>query len=207
MLRVSQISNCRLNWRGNMQKSDPIRNINELTAFKNYYLHIKPNPRNYLLIIFGLNTALRISDLLNIKWGDIFENNGKIKRHLQITETKTKKHKTIYLNNNIVYAIQNYSTENHNNNHYLFSHTNNKEIKITRVQAFRIIKEASSYCHLDGIISCHSLRKTFGYHARIQGADPAVLVDIFNHSSYEVTKRYLGIDQDDQDDIYKNIII
>ena len=48
-------------------------------------------------------------------------------------------------------------------------------------------------------------KKTFVYHAWKQGAPLAVLVNIYNHSSYDVTKRYLGIEQDDKDSIYKDI--
>ncbi len=34
-----------------------------------------------------------------------------------------------------------------------------------------------------------------------------MLVSIYNHSSYEVTKRYLGIEQDDRDKIFQEIIL
>ena len=56
-----------------------------------------------------------------------------------------------------------------------------------------------------GVVSCHSLRKTFGYHAWRQGVPPVLLMNIYNHSSFQVTKRYLGIEQDDRDRIFKNI--
>ena len=87
---------------------------------------------------------------------------------------------------------------------FIFPHTN-KNVPITRTQAFRIIKEAADYCHISGIISCHSLRKTFGYHAWKQGVPPVMLVTVFNHSSFNITKRYLGIEQDDKDKIFKKI--
>lgn len=54
-------------------------------------------------------------------------------------------------------------------------------------------------------ISCHSLRKTFGYHAWKQSVPPTMLMDIYNHSSYQITKRYLGIDQDDKDQVFEKI--
>ena len=76
---------------------------------------------------------------------------------------------------------------------------------INRVQAYRIIKEAAQAAGLDEYVSCHSLRKTFGYFAWKQGVPPAMLMDIYNHSSYRVTKRYLGIEQDERDCVFQQI--
>ena len=43
-----------------MGTTQPIRNNDELTAFRMYYKDIRPNSRNYCLIVMGLNTTLRI---------------------------------------------------------------------------------------------------------------------------------------------------
>ena len=58
---------------------------------------------------------------------------------------------------------------------------------------------------MEGNISCHSLRKTFGYHAWKHGIQPALIMNLYNHSSMENTKRYLSIDQDERDSVYLNI--
>ena len=55
-----------------MGTTQPIRNKDELTAFRMYYKDIRPNSRNYCLIVMGLNTALRISDLLRLKWDNVY---------------------------------------------------------------------------------------------------------------------------------------
>ena len=51
------------------------------------------------------------------------------------------------------------------------------------------------------------MRKTFGYYAWKCGTPPAILMDIYNHSSYEITKRYLGIKQDDKDSVFFKVNI
>ena len=56
-----------------MGTTQPIRNRKELQKFSTYYQTVKPHPRNYALIILGLNTALRISDLLQLQWFDVYD--------------------------------------------------------------------------------------------------------------------------------------
>lgn len=194
-----------------MNSAQPIKKTRDLEKFKNYYKEIKPNHRNELLIILGLNTALRISDILSLKWKYIYDFERKeYKDHITITEQKTGKMSQIYINSNVLNALKDYKEylEQRNkvidSNTYLFNHSN-KNVPITRSQAFRIVKEAADYYSISGVISCHSLRKTFGYHAWKQGASPVLLVTIFNHSSFNITKRYLGIEQDDKDQIFKKI--
>ena len=196
-----------------MNTAQPIRNREDLENFKRYYLEIHPNARNQLLVILGLNTALRISDLLNLQWKDIYLFEWeKYKDHICLVEQKTGKKSCIYVNQNIICALQAYrlallqEKKELSPQDYLFSHTNKNE-PITRVQAFRIVKRAASYYQIPGVICCHSLRKTFGYQAWRQGVPPALLVNIYNHSSYEVTKRYLGIEQEDRDRIFQDIQI
>ena len=48
-------------------------------------------------------------------------------------------------------------------------------------------------------IGTHTLRKTFGYHFYKKTKDVAMLQDIFNYSAPVVTKRYIGISQDEID--------
>ena len=196
-----------------MNLAQPIKKTGDLEKFKNYYEDVKPNKRNKLLIVLGLNTALRISDILSLKWGIVydFERNS-YRDHIIITEQKTGKRTQIYMNSSVLDALEQYKQSMELNQsevcskNYLFTHSN-KNIPITRTQAFRIIKEVADYYNLSGVISCHSLRKTFGYHAWKRGVPPVLLVTIFNHSSFNVTKRYLGIEQEDRDNIFKKVTL
>ena len=69
-------------------------------------------------------------------------------------------------------------------NDYIFESLGFENKPITRIQAFRIIKRAAEACNISGVVSCHSLRKTFGYHAWQQGISPVLLMNIYNHSSF-----------------------
>ncbi|MDR2132920.1 MAG: tyrosine-type recombinase/integrase, partial [Clostridiales Family XIII bacterium] len=76
---------------------------------------------------------------------------------------------------------------------------------ISRQQAHRIVSESAEALGFASRVSCHSLRKTFGYLAWKAGRSPAVIMKIYNHSSFAVTERYLGITQDDLDDCYRHL--
>lgn len=80
-----------------MCTTQPIKNPKELEALKNFYLTQQPNLRNYAMINTGLNTALRIGDLLSLKWKDVYcFETGSYRTHLVIQEEKQEK-KTVSL--------------------------------------------------------------------------------------------------------------
>lgn len=196
-----------------MSTTQPIKDKKALEKFKNYYL-LKENYRNYTLIILGLNTALRISDILTLKWKDVYNYpENRFRRHICLKEQKTGKENMIAINPSLTTALKQemdflaHSGGFPHQEHYLFSGSRSKDIPLSRYQAFRIIKEAAFHAGMEEHISCHSLRKTFGYYAWKQGVPPAMLMNIYNHSSYQITKRYLCIEQDDRDEVFMKINI
>ena len=66
-----------------MNNVEPIRNQQKIYAIKQYILGDKYNPayreRDYLLFVFGINSALRISDLLSLKVKDVLNAQGDIR--------------------------------------------------------------------------------------------------------------------------------
>lgn len=184
-----------------MAVSEPIKDKNELKELADYYLK-NGQIRNYTLIIMGVGTALRISDLLRLKWTDVYdETRNKFRTHITLTEQKTGKTKKIALNKQILGALNLYYPLHRSN--FIFANNRKNDCAISRVQAWRIIHCAAEKLGISGKISCHSLRKTWGYHAwKDKKISPVVIMDIYNHSSYEVTRRYLGVAQDDLDKAY-----
>lgn len=190
-----------------MSTTQPIRDRKVLQDFKNYYLYEEYNPRNYALIVIGLNTALRISDILHIKWEMVFSSKPLcFKSHIIVKEEKTGKENRIFLNPEVERVLTYYyEFSDKKLTGYILQGKNGSSSPLSRCQAYRIIKRAAERVGLEDIIRCHSLRKTFGYHAWKQGTPPALLMSIFNHSSYQITKRYLCIEQDDKDEVFSKI--
>ena len=183
-----------------MKTTQPIRNKHQIRALAEYYLK-RGEIRNHVLIVMGLYTALRISDLLRLQWDDVFNfATGKVRSSISITEKKTGKSKTIALNAGIIKALSLYSGVAKPGAFVIESKKTRKAI--SRIQAYRLIRAAADALEFKNNVSCHSLRKTFGYHAWKSGISPAVIMDIYNHNSMAITRRYLGVSQDDRDAVY-----
>ena len=186
-----------------MSTTQPIRDREKLEQFRNYYRFKEPNRRNYLLIVTTMNTALRISDVLKLRWTDLYDfDEDRFQEHINITETKTHKKQTIAINSNIKDAVASY-LKIPSPWHGDFVFKGYGPGPMSRTTAWRIVKKAAVESGMPEHISPHALRKTFGYFAWKRGIQPAVIMSIYNHSSYAITKRYLGIDQDDKDEIYQ----
>lgn len=144
--------------------------------------------RDLLFFLIGINTGLRVNDLVRLKVSDV-----KDKTILSMREGKTNKQREInvgMLQNEIQVYIQDKSVDA-----YLFtSQKGNKAISTTQV--YRILNDAADYLGRNDI-GTHTMRKTFGYHHYKQFKDVAILQEIFNHAAPNITKKYIGIRQDE----------
>ena len=102
-------------------------------------------------------------------------------------------------------AIKEYlNTRNYTENEPLFISRKNKGF-LLRQQAYKIINGVAKAVGIKENIGTHTLRKTFGYHAYNNGYDITLIQKLFNHSSPSVTLRYIGITQDEMDDVYLSL--
>lgn len=187
-------------------KTHPIKDKKEIEMMEMYFLE-KGEWRNYTLFVLGINTSLRISDLLKLKWKDVYDFSAQqMRKHLHVLEQKTQKWNYIALNENATKCLLFYMQKTDvSQDAFIFKSKHGLNRPINRNQAYLIIKNAATELGLSGNISCHSLRKTFGYHAWRQGVPPAVIMDIYNHSNMNMTKIYLSIDQDEKDEVFYSI--
>ena len=187
-----------------MATTEPIRDKKQVRQLVEYYLN-RGQIRNHVLVVLGIHSALRISDLLRLTWDDVYDFKlHRVRTSVTITEKKTKKSKTFALNRDAVRALTLFAMQSARQGAFLIENPQTKKA-ISRIQAYRIIRTATEALKFQNRVSCHSLRKTFGYHAWKSGASPAVLMEIYNHSSLAVTRRYLGVTQDDKNAVYMGL--
>ncbi|PGT58060.1 site-specific integrase [Bacillus cereus] len=167
----------------------PIRDPEQIQQIKE---HLKEkNARNYILFVMGINTGLRISDILKLKVGDVQGS------HISMREMKTGKQKRIQITSALKRELKWFS-EGREVGEYVLKSRKGKNRPIGRSMAYKILKSTAAEFGLDEI-GTHTLRKTYGYHMYMQTKNIALLMEIFNHSSEKVTLRYIGVNQDAMD--------
>lgn len=185
-----------------MEFVQPIRDIKQIETIKK--LLKQQSMRDYCLFVLGINSGLRISDLLKLKISDVSEK-GKVKGRIRLREKKTNKFKDFPISDNAKKAIKEYlQTRTINENEPLFISRKNKGF-LMRQRAYWILNEAARSIGIKEKIGTHTLRKTFGYHAYKNGYDIEIIQKLFNHSSPSITLRYIGITQDNLDDVYLSL--
>lgn len=182
-----------------MQFVQPIRDPEKIEQMKQVLL--SRSKRDWFLFVFGINTGLRIGDILKLKVKDV-----KDREHISLIEGKTRKKKWVPINAGLKQIIDEY-TEGMKLTDTLFpSYRHRGQAPICRVQAYRVLNWAAAECGLEEI-GTHTLRKTFGYHFYQKTKDVAMLQNIFNHAYPSLTMRYIGINQDMIDDAVSNFAL
>ena len=165
------------------------------------------SPRNALLFKFGINSILRIGDLLQIRYEDVIDENGNIRTYLDRQEQKTNKHKRIKINKVLSKEILAYvNVYNLKANDYLFFSFKNPSISIDRTVAWRFLKATAQGLGIENF-GTHSMRKTMAYHVYKGTNNISLVMKMLNHSSPQVTMKYIGIDQETIDVAYEDFCL
>lgn len=162
--------------------------------------------RNALLVASGCYLGLRISDLLFLRWKDLLSD------ELVIEEKKTGKQRTLRINA----TLQRFASSCRKAlggpiiDSYVFV-AEGKDTPLSRQAIDKMLKSAKVRYRVKTakVFSSHTLRKTFGRRVWLQECDKGrgeqallLLCDVFGHSSIAITKRYLGIRQEEILSVY-----
>ena len=182
--------------RSKIYRVEPLRTTDEIEEMKwairrgNKGTPKRPElaERDELIFLIGINTGLRVNDLVRLKVRYV-----RGRKTFQIREGKTDKLREItvgMLQDEIKRFIDGKQSDD-----YLFESQKGNN-HITTTQVYRILNDAANLLDRDDV-GTHTMRKTFGYHHYRRFKDVAILQEIFNHSKPSVTMRYIGIRQDE----------
>ncbi|WP_100012306.1 site-specific integrase [Lentibacillus sediminis] len=176
----------------------PIRSLEKLNDMK-WSLKKWCSERDYIMFLLGINTGLRVTDLLQLKVSDI-----KGKKKLIVKEGKTEKPRTIHLSN--IYEELNKYIKTLGCAKWLFP-SRKGDKPISRIQAYRQLNKASDMVDMPDGIGTHTMRKTFGYWHYKQFKDVAELQMILNHSHPRITLDYIGITDEQIENNMKSFVL
>ncbi|PAW37781.1 site-specific integrase [Bacillus toyonensis] len=174
----------------------PIRSKEQIEDMK-WALKRHCSERDYIIFLIGINTGLRVGDLLKLKVSDV-----RRKRKLIIREGKTKKARQLNLSN-IYDEIQEYIRTV--DSEWLFP-SRKGDKAITTTQAYRQLQKAADMAGLDSV-GTHTMRKSFGYWFYKQTKDVAKLQQILNHSHPQITMTYIGITAEEIEEDLNNFVL
>lgn len=174
---------------------------------------------HYLLFVLSCNMARRISDMLALRWENFFyPNTGNFREDiLEIVEDKTDKLANPKINSACRSAIELYikktgcdvSKSNYKLPVFMQLSGNYKGKVITDRGYLKALKKAAAEVGIQKNIGTHSPRKTFGMISRmLHPADydsMELLQSIYNHSSTNVTRHYIGLTKKKVDAYYDDM--
>lgn len=153
--------------------------------------------------VIGINFALRISDLIEIKMIDVAGADT-----LTVLEGKTKKPRTIRINERARAVIARRVAENPDHI-YLFQSESNRARSlakpVTRQSVARAFKDVGEMIGVH--LGTHSMRKTRGFAMFNAGVPIEKIAEIFNHASARTTRRYVGIEKHEIAKTYDDFVL
>ena len=177
--------------KGSSIKVAPIRSLDAIAQIK---ANLKDQPRNLCLFTMGINTAYRANELLSLTIGQVAP--LKAGDLLDVKQSKNDKYRPTAINGVTVSAVQNWLQHHPKANQpkapLFLSSRGNKAITVSALNG--LVKKWCKETKLAGNYGSHTLRKTWGYHQRIQNqTSVALLMRAFGHATEAQTLEYLCV--------------
>ena len=179
--------------RRNTQVVEPIRDKKDIQRIINYF---DQHDKHKYAVIFqlGVYSGLRTSDLLGLKVKNVYHRDT-----VELREQKTRKAKQFPLRPQLQDLLNEFC-DGRDPEEYLFLGKHDKPLD--RIVVYKAFIKACKELEIKAHVGSYVMRKTFGYHHYRQFKDITLLQTIFNHYTPEVTKRYIGITQDEINESY-----
>lgn len=201
--------------------ADPIKDLADIEAAKQYFLNYKSryvntpiNLRNYALFVLSINCARRIGDILPLTVGEVMSSDGEIVNFIVIREGKTNKRAKVFFSPNVKEALKLYldTRPNAKGDEPLFISRQGNCQPLKYVQALNTFKKMAKEIGLTdrGInVTCHTTRKSWAYHSIMKNRnDPTVINRVqkaLNHDRQRVTLDYVGIGDEEMEELYNSV--
>ena len=115
----------------------PIRSRDKIETMKKIL-----SPRDRLMFTVGINSALRVSDLLALRVGDVRAENGMLKSEIILREKKTGKEKRFPINESVMKELKEYLQPEWPDDRPLFKSRKGSNRAINRNHAHEILSKA-----------------------------------------------------------------
>lgn len=196
--------------------SEPIKSTEDIARISTYLIDQR-RYRDNMLFIVGINFGLRVSDLIQLRFNQLIDDDFSFRTSFPVLEKKTRntrkvqRNRYITINEAVMDAVELYLKHTPRKlDDYMFRSESNRGCNenkpMSRMSVDRILKEVCQTLGIKAKVATHTLRKTFGYHQMVMsGNDPRKLLllqKIFGHSSSMQTLEYIGITQEEIEDAY-----
>jgi len=186
----------------------PIKDSNVLKEVQDTLLrNFKAGRRNYTIFQVGKATLLRVSDVMKLRWADVFTENGTVRQNAFIHDQKTGKANLLYLKpiQTDLLTYQAWLQKNHLVSDWLFPSLQHPERHITEKQFYKVMSKVGDLLGIN-YLGTHTMRKTGAYRVYTQSNyNIGLVMHLLNHSSEAMTLTYLGLDQASQETMLDQI--
>jgi len=157
--------------------------------------------RNRAIVIFALNTGLRVSELTGLDVGDVL--NGHIRKELEVRKeiAKGRRERIVPLNEKARQVIKELLDFNESKGYKLSENAplfvSRRGTRISSRQVENIIKRLREDSEIDVSITPHTLRHSFATKLMKKGAGLRVIQELLGHKNLSTTQIYTHVDREE----------
>jgi integrase/recombinase XerD len=159
--------------------------------------------RNRVMLLTGMWSGMRVSEIASLSVGDVMNANGSVKAEVRLSaeQTKGRHPRTVFFPEKLRVELQHYLNQRNplNLKHPLFITAGHRGFtaSVMTQHFYWLFKKAG----IDGA-SSHSMRRSFITNLASKGIGVRVLASLAGHRSIAVTQRYIDV----HDDMKRNAV-